>query len=179
MEVLYHIRPYFVGIFHQFRPWMYEYGRWPIDDSTIYHDWPTLFNDSLVHTTQMTTWCGSWLVSQVNTHFGCNLTGLDDPTKKHVQLNYRWLPMFIDVFFFPQGTRIIWWRGTRKTAKDAPRLRLTGMTCGAVLGQHLALVFGALPPAVMPSMFCKSDWGPGGHFRQIAIISLLLGMFSK
>ena len=81
-----------MGIFHQFRPWMYEYGRWPIDDSTIYHDWPTLFNDSLVHTTQVTTWCGSWFISQVNTHFGCNLTGLDDPTKrKHYYRLFNWI----------------------------------------------------------------------------------------
>ena len=75
--------------------------------------------------------------------------------------------MFIDVVLFSRVLVSFDEGGARKTTKDAPRLRLTGMTCGAVLGQHLALVFGALPPAVMSFMFCKYDWGPGGHFRPI------------
>ena len=156
MEVLYHIRPYFVGIFHQFRPWMYEYGRWPIDDSTIYHDWPTLFNDSLVHTTQMTTWCGSWLVSQVNTHFGCNLTGLDDPTQKNVQLNYRWLPMFIDVFFFLQGTRIIWWR---RHKEDRQR-----RAAAEADGNDLWRCVGATPGI---GLWCLATGGDAIHVLQV------------
>ena len=67
--------------------------------------------------------------------------------------------MFIDVVLFSRVLVSFDEGGARKTTKDAPRLRLTG--------QHLALVFGALPPAVMPFMFCKYDWGPGGHFRPI------------